>query len=332
MSNKLKFKRTLEKWKESESLRHQKKSEKSLAKKFFCEIKRSVRIIVNFFYLRFFLSTQFTKATLAQSINKTTAITPHTLGNHVNSDNKENQHVLAIVIHAFYFDIFTRIIEKTRSIGIPYTIYITTHKGIAQEVSNHMRSLGLNPHIEVYDNKGRDILPFLKIIKLVKTNGHQVLLKLHTKKSPHKFNGGKKWCDRMVNTLLEKSTVDKSIESFTLYPEIGIIGPYKHLYPIWLKGNSNILAIKKLAGQIAYEGDISDVYFVGGTMFYARINTFDRLINPGIKDTDFEKEPISTDGTLAHVLERFFGLVVSLEGLETVDTRFLKLLNEQDTS
>ena len=87
--------------------------------------------------------------------------------------------------------------------------------------------------------------------------------------------------------------------------------------------------ITELADKIGYQGDINQQSFVGGTMFYARANAFDSLLKLNIKDTDFKEEPISIDGTLAHVIERTFGLAANKEGLETVDTKFIKSLNKQ---
>ncbi|MDB0063830.1 rhamnan synthesis F family protein [Gammaproteobacteria bacterium] len=329
MSNESKFKHTLQQWELSERLRHQGKDQKSLVRKITYKIKKTRKEVASFFYINFLLHTKFKKTTPTISANNTAVAQTYTLGRHVNKCTLENKKVLAVVIHAFYFDIFTRIIEKTKSIGIPYALYITTHKAIAQEVSSHIKLLGLDAHIEVYENKGRDILPFLKIINLIKTNGHQVILKLHTKKSPHKFSKGRRWCDSMVDQLLDASVIDKVIENFTTYPTIGLIAPHRHLHLLRYKGGSNMPHITELADKIGYQGNINQQSFVGGTMFYARANAFDSLLKLNIKDTDFKEEPIPMDGTLAHVIERTFGLAANKEGLETVDTKFIKSLNKQ---
>ena len=329
MSNESKFKHTLQQWELSERLRHQGKDQKSLVRKITYKIKKTRKEVASFFYINFLLHTKFKKTTPTISANNTAVAQTYTLGRHVNKCTLENKKVLAVVIHAFYFDIFTRIIEKTKSIGIPYALYITTHKAIAQEVSSHIKLLGLDAHIEVYENKGRDILPFLKIINLIKTNGHQVILKLHTKKSPHKFSKGRRWCDSMIDQLLDASVIDKVIENFTTYPTIGLIAPHRHLHLLRYKGGSNMPHITELADKIGYQGNINQQSFVGGTMFYARANAFDSLLKLNIKDTDFKEEPIPMDGTLAHVIERTFGLAANKEGLETVDTKFIKSLNKQ---
>jgi len=329
MSNESKFKHTLQQWELSERLRHQGKDQKSLVRKITYKIKKTRKEVASFFYINFLLHTKFKKTTPTISANNTAVAQTYTLGRHVNKCTLENKKVLAVVIHAFYFDIFTRIIEKTKSIGIPYALYITTHKAIAQEVSSHIKLLGLDAHIEVYENKGRDILPFLKIINLIKTNGHQVILKLHTKKSPHKFSKGRRWCDSMVDQLLDASVIDKVIENFTTYPTIGLIAPHRHLHLLRYKGGSNMPHVTELADKIGYQGNINQQSFVGGTMFYARANAFDSLLKLNIKDTDFKEEPIPMDGTLAHVIERTFGLAANKEGLETVDTKFIKSLNKQ---
>ena len=329
MSNESKFKHTLQQWELSERLRHQGKDQKSLVRKITYKIKKTRKEVASFFYINFLLHTKFKKTTPTISANNTAVAQTYTLGRHVNKCTLENKKVLAVVIHAFYFDIFTRIIEKTKSIGIPYALYITTHKAIAQEVSSYIKLLGLDAHIEVYENKGRDILPFLKIINLIKTNGHQVILKLHTKKSPHKFSKGRRWCDSMVDQLLDATVIDKVIENFTTYPTIGLIAPHRHLHLLRYKGGSNMPHITELADKIGYQGNINQQSFVGGTMFYARANAFDSLLKLNIKDTDFKEEPIPMDGTLAHVIERTFGLAANKEGLETVDTKFIKSLNKQ---
>ena len=325
MSKKIKFEHALNQWTQTEKLRHQKKSQKSSAKKITHSIKKIRKIVSNFIYLHClpYKHTSKNKASISQ---------PHIPGQHVKTSPENNQKVLAVIIHAFYFDIFTHILEKTRSIGVPYTLYITTHKEIAQKVSSHLKLLGLDAHIKVYENRGRDILPFLRILDLIKANGHHVILKLHTKKSPHILSGRNDWCDGMVDQLLEATIVDKAIENFITHPTIGLIGPHKHLYPLWRKKGSNMVLVKELADKIGCQSDINNQSFVGGTMFYAKANVFDSLLKLNLKTTDFAEEPISVDGTLAHAIERVFGIAASENKLNIVDTKFIKSLSDQDAN
>ena len=326
MPERSKFKLALKQWQQSQHLYYLEKDQKSLARKIAYKIKKQKRSIVNFFYLHFLLTHKNKKSNSTVSTSNAISTQAYALGSHVNTGAVNNQKVLAVTIHAFYYDIFIRILEQTRSIRTPFTLYITTHKDIAEKVSSHIKALGIDAHIKTFDNRGRDILPFLHIIQLIQANGHQFVLKLHTKKSPQKFKAGSNWCDSMVDQLL--AVVNDVMDAFNRYPTIGIISPSRHLYPLWRKAGLNMPKIVELADQMGYQGDIGHQYFVGGTMFYAKVSAFKPLLELGITDTDFEKEPIPLDGTLAHAYERIFGLAASIEGLDIIDTKFLRSLHD----
>ena len=106
MSNESKFKHTLQQWELSERLRHQERGQKSLVRKITYEIKKIRKKVISFFYLNFLLRTKFKKTASAVSANNTAIAQTYTLGKHVNKCTLENKKVLAVVIHAFYFDIF----------------------------------------------------------------------------------------------------------------------------------------------------------------------------------------------------------------------------------
>lgn len=322
----IEFNAKLSQWKDKQSLYHAQKSKKTVLKRIVYFFKKEViRKSINISFL-YWLK-------LKSLVNKKPIAIHHEyhseniyLTEVHDSDKTNNRETLAIVLHIFYYDIFISIIEYIEQIDIEYKLYITTHPDIYSDIFLKIQEKNISAKVVICENKGRDILPFLKSLKLVKQQGHAVLLKLHTKRSPHRLGRGNTWRNNMLKSLLEPEVIKSIIHNFKNYP-IGIVGPSKYLYPIWRKGNTNKAKIQQLANKISFRDNINEELFVGGTMFYARVDALEPISQLKLSDQDFQDEPIALDGSMAHALERFFGIACHKQGYEIVDTEFLKELN-----
>lgn len=93
--------------------------------------------------------------------------------------------LVAVQAHIFYIDLLIEIINKTNNIPVKFDLYISTDtkrkKKLIQKYTN-IYSKANNVFIKIFENKGRDILPFL--IQMGKViHKYKYLCHLHSKKS-----------------------------------------------------------------------------------------------------------------------------------------------------
>ena len=107
-------------------------------------------------------------------------------------DNKNI--TIAIQIHVFYEEILPRIINKINNIPFKYDLYISTiSKDKKDSIEKCLQKSNASKYeIKIYENKGRDVYPFLRQMKSHYKN-YKYICHLHTKKSAHKTNLGSNW-------------------------------------------------------------------------------------------------------------------------------------------
>jgi lipopolysaccharide biosynthesis protein len=164
-------------------------------------------------------------------------------------------------------------------------------------------------------NRGRDILPFIKIMPEVLKAGHEFLIKIHTKKSIHREDGDT-WRKDIFDKLLSDSALTANLAQLANYPDIGILGPADHIVPMHSYMGANEVNVTKLAARLGVGRDaLENLSFVAGTMFTARTKAIIPLMNIALAETDFEAEVKQIDGTLAHAFERAFSISAHTVGL-----------------
>ncbi|MFX7507214.1 rhamnan synthesis F family protein, partial [Acinetobacter baumannii] len=73
--------------------------------------------------------------------------------------------------------------------GLQARLVITTTGERQAQVQSIIDAEGLTAEIWVYDNHGRDVLPFLHAADRLLQQNDSLVLKLHTKRSTHRDNG-----------------------------------------------------------------------------------------------------------------------------------------------
>jgi len=216
--------------------------------------------------------------------------------------------VLAIVIHAFYIDVFEEILVYLKKMKIDIKLYVTTPHTNKGKVENILNEFGRPYFLLSVDNKGRDILPFLKIMPFVIEGRHSLLLKLHTKKSNHREDGNT-WRNDIFEKLLLPKKCEQIITYFNHRKDLGMVGPQGHVVDMTTYWGSNKQAALRLAERMGvdYHSTMKQP-FVAGTMFYARVSALQPLLNLSISEDDFDSEKGQVDGTFAHAVERAFSI------------------------
>ena len=231
---------------------------------------------------------------------------------------------LAIIIHAFYPDILREILLFLDHTPVAAKLFVT----VPQEKATIVRDI-LDKHILPYyllpvENKGRDILPFLNIIDKTMSEGYQLFLKVHTKKSRH-LKDGDLWRKDLYQKLLSPKSVERNTLFLTRNPNIGLIGPHGYIVPMSVYWLSNQKLVLELAERLGLnEQVVKKQSFIAGTMFFGKIEAIKPLLKLHLTPADFEEEADQVNTTMAHAVERAFALsaITANMGLASYDNFF----------
>jgi lipopolysaccharide biosynthesis protein len=231
------------------------------------------------------------------------------------------QYKFAIVIHAYYIDVLEQILKKIPpSLRILSKIFISTVIENFELVKGILEKEDINFEIFIFENRGRDVLPFLKMLKNLNEQGFPYIIKLHTKKSLHREDGDL-WRNDLYMKLLNESLHKKLPHFLKKYSNVGLVAPEGYLSPLSYYFGSNKEEILMLCRRLGIqEIDLNHTLFVAGTMFIAKTSALIHLLDISISGFDFPEEAGQVDGTLAHAFERIFALTVKASGFDIITT------------
>ena len=233
----------------------------------------------------------------------------------------------AIVVHIYYEDTWPDIAEVLKRLAIPYDLIVTTVPGRERLIEAVQRDF---PHadIEVMENRGRDVRPFLVLLEQGRLDRSRYVCKVHGKKSS---DGGRMsymgslWRRRLLFDLLAAPGLAEAIaERFEREPSIGMIGPRAFRLPNKnyseeLSWSVNRPMVLELAARMGVPAERFRLDFFGGTMFWVRPEALRPLRELGLAET-FGDEKALLDGGLEHATERLFATSVVAAGYRLADT------------
>jgi lipopolysaccharide biosynthesis protein len=229
----------------------------------------------------------------------------------------ETARLPCVVIHAWYFAVLDELIEVLRDSGMQWRLLVSTTRESAESVRARLQSLGMPFELTISENRGRDILPFLRVANRLLDEGVEVVLKLHTKRSLHRQDGDA-WRRDLVQKLAAPDRVRSLLHAFKEDPQLGLIGPEGHFQPVgdYLGANAEVLA--SMCSQLGLqETSVEDKEFVAGSMYWIRLAALRPLLDAHLDEWWFETEQGQIDGTMAHALERLIIPVVEEAGFTT---------------
>ncbi|GAB3362763.1 glycoside hydrolase family 99-like domain-containing protein [Lysobacter rhizosphaerae] len=223
-----------------------------------------------------------------------------------------------VVIHAWYPETFDEILATLTASGIQHRLVVTTSPERFAQIKAVLERRGLPAEIEVTENRGRDILPFLRVAYRLRREGETVLLKLHTKHSPHRSDGDH-WRAELLERLLPPARSDRIAAALADGAGPGLVYPDGHLQPLgfyWGANEANVRYVARRCG-IASPRVETDI-FVSGSMFWVRMDALAPLLDAHFDECEFEAEAGQLDGTFAHAIERVFALSARAQGRDVV--------------
>ena len=220
-------------------------------------------------------------------------------------EGKVKANEIVVIIHLYYPDMWEEICKYLDNLPYDFYLMVSLTKGASnQNTIKKIRTYKPKTKIKIFDNKGMDILPFLKCLKEIPIET-KYILKLHTKKSLH-MNNGKEWFnDMMEHVLPSKQDVDLILYNLE-FTDIGMIGGSR----IFDRNTFYDQNIEKIESYLKLNQP--DFNWISGTIFWTRLDILKPLINDDFIKYVEENQPDDylRDNTIIHGLERVFGLLV----------------------
>ena len=186
------------------------------------------------------------------------------------------------------------------------------------------------PHadIEVVENRGRDVGPFMALLERGRLDRYKYICKVHGKKSidgRRKTYMGVMWRRRLLFDLLGGPEVaSAAIGMFERDPSIGMIGPSafrlpKEGYSEDLSWSANRPMTLKIAERMGVPADAFQLDFFGGTMFWVRPEALKPLADLHLA-SEMPYESGRIDGDLPHAIERLLATSVLVAGYKLANS------------
>lgn len=239
---------------------------------------------------------------------------------------------IAVVAHAYHLDLVPELLGYLDRFPFPFDLILTTpHADLMRAVGPWRGSAKLT--VEVCENRGRDVAPFLQLLRAGALDGCDAVLKLHLKKSSYSEKGST-WRRALFDALCGGADVARGSLELLDRGDIGIVGPHVYFLTdpqFWGSNRGRLAEILRAAGALG-DGEEPRLAFFAGSMFWCNPKALRGLRSVPEDLLLFEDELGQRDGTLAHALERAFcevarhaGYVVTslpLEGrdIHTTDT------------
>lgn len=221
---------------------------------------------------------------------------------------------IAVVAHMFYRDLVPDILDKLAVIPESFDLIVTLPDWGACRIVEMVQKK--YPQAIFYHavNRGRDIGPFIDVLPALLEKKYDAVLKIQTKRGYFYAEKmlpemGDLWREEMLNALLGSSErVASIIQVFRNDQSVNMVGasPY-------------FLSLQKYkyfdGGRLAsllVEESVVDGFFAG-TMFWVRPECLSTLAK-AIEISHFAPETGSSDGALAHLVERIFGQAAGTAG------------------
>src|SRR5262249_49799582 len=132
---------------------------------------------------------------------------------------------IAVVLHLFYLDLWPQICRHLRMIEEPFDLIVSVPDDRRDEAEAVIQADLPSSQVIGVENRGRDIGPFLDLLRSGRLDRYDYLCKIHGKKSPHRDDGNEWRRDLLDDLLGGPEAVRHLIGWFDANPRAGLVGP-----------------------------------------------------------------------------------------------------------
>lgn len=230
-----------------------------------------------------------------------------------------------VCIHIYYHNQVDYIIDKLKSLnGFDYDLFVT-YTNENKETNEKFLNFNKNAKFKIVENKGYDIYPFLVLINEIDLEKYSSVLKLHTK-NKDEFDSYS-WRDDLYENLMGTKNIFKA--NLKKLEKYGLVGSGKRITTMNERCPENVWLFEDVCKQIGIEPKKAN--FIAGTIFLARIEIIKRIKELNLLQLDFENKTMETgsNGTVAHVIERLFGVLCNDLGYKIYGSNKRKIFSKE---
>jgi lipopolysaccharide biosynthesis protein len=222
-----------------------------------------------------------------------------------------------VIAHVYYHELWDELAEGIERIPGEVDLVVTLVEGRADHLAEPIRSRFPGADVRVLANRGRDVWPLLQVLDRVP--GHDAVLKVHTKRSPHMRNGDAWRRDLLADLVGSTGRVEGILGLMVADRRIGMVAPARNVLGREFLG-PNRPHVESLARQGRRVLDPDRLWFPAGSMFWTRPEVLLPLADLGLTAEDFGPETGAVDGTLAHAVERYLGVLAESQGFAVIES------------
>lgn len=226
---------------------------------------------------------------------------------------------LAVVVHSHFPEVLPELLAALDAIPEPFDLLVTT---TARELPVNAADAAGAASLRVFhvENRGRDILPLLRLVNAGLLDGYELVCKVHTKKSTWRAAGGRfagdgsEWRTTLVDGILgSRALVQSILATFDSRPRLMMVtAPAQVLGPSYWGANLPLVLL--LGRRSGIRVTPASLRFAAGSMYWARGTVLVRLRDLHLTSAHFDAESGQDDGTTAHAVERYLGHLVAAMG------------------
>lgn len=227
---------------------------------------------------------------------------------------------ILVHLHIYYEEYYPELRDYIRKIKPQKFDLFATMPSNFEKTMEDIKLNFPNANIDIIENRGYDVGPFVEVINKVNLDNYDYIIKIHTKRFVKDnfylggdfYTFGDNWRNELLSFMKDWNKLINLLESDKTIGMVGglnVILNYKEDKTLNNSSKEIYQTIDKIPKKSNYN-------FIAGTMFIARASIFKKLQNK-FKIQDFEEAQKNT--TLAHKLERVFGMLVYYSGYRITD-------------
>lgn len=244
--------------------------------------------------------------------------TPLTVATREPRQVPERRNKVLVVAHVFYPEVWPDIEDRLSRMPEGYDLVVTLVRGHAEVLEKHLQRRIPHARVLYVDNHGRDQGPLVELANRGAFDGYDAILKVHTKRSVHRVDGDA-WRVQLLDSLLPSPEgIRRILTLLRKDRDVGLVAADDSLRGPETWG-SDLELVEALSSRYPFAFDRDALVYPSGSMYWARPWLLQRLADLHLATNAFAPEADHLDGSTAHALERFIGVLSTAAGLEQVE-------------